>query len=481
MPQTALPAELILHIIECLIPSDPPVIFTREHEITHTLLNLTLVCKLVSRTARQLLLKHCLQIDSRDRLDQILQSGILTRNQHQLPTQTSLFLSPYPREEFDVPATVHAINTFSTLLCTSLTRLVIDIPLRPFYLEQDFSSVCPILRSAFSRMTALQEFTSVRDDLFLEALSMEIADEEHLWDMWGRPALQPMVWSFWPNLRKLALFDVAVDRDQFLIGLRECKSLTHLVLVRPYGLAEEIDPGLMGMGRDFLPKLERLIIVNTGLGFLHTSPFDEDTYEASFVGRLDALRRDRGDDGADEGSVASYLSLRMPFGRDDEDILICQEWLARQAVSGKLWGASDERQDMLQECVMRDTLRRHWQSCSVRVQKGQAIPDPRTGGKQKHACDNCARRKRSCSEGRPCTECLTKGRPCSNERLGDIHTKASAWSLSIRSDDSAGAHAGGRLWPADSEALKPEVFGILVLKIFYASADVCYRAYGRLS
>ncbi|KAL4796802.1 hypothetical protein BDV19DRAFT_387997 [Aspergillus venezuelensis] len=354
MSQTALPSELILHIIECLIPPNPPVIITREHEITRTLLNLTLVCKLVSRTARQLLVKHCLQIDAPDRLDQVLQSGILTREQPQLPTQTSLFLSPYTSEEFDMPS-VHAINTLSTLLCTSLTRLVINISPHLVYSEENVTSVCPTLRSAFSRMTALQEFTCVRDELFLatEPHPRLLAGQENPLAVYGYPQLQQMVWTLWPNLRKLALYNVAVDHAKFLDGLRGCKNLTHLVLVRPHELAEEVDPVYLGMGEDFLPKLERLIIVNTGLGFLHTSPFDEGTHRASLVGRLDALRRNRGDVGADEGSVASYISLREPLGRDDEDMDICQEWLAKQAISGKLWEASDERQDMLQEFFMR--------------------------------------------------------------------------------------------------------------------------------
>ncbi|KAL4946709.1 hypothetical protein BDV06DRAFT_218172 [Aspergillus oleicola] len=357
MSQPALPAELILYTIECLIPPDPPIIFPRDHEVTRTLLNLTLVCKLVSRRARQLLIKYCLQIDSGDRLDQLLQSGVFCSTRNNLPSSINLFLAPFPVENLNIPPTVQQVETLSTLLCHSLTRLIIDMPLRYLYPEEDIHYLRPILRAAFSRMTALEEFTSVRDELYLATDPVPELDEAAL-EAGEIPELQPMVWSFWPNLSRLALYNVAVDHGQFLGGLQKCQRLTHLVLVRPDGLAEEVDPEKMGMDKDFLPALQRLVIVNTGLGFLHTSPFDEASWEASFVGRLDALRKSRGGDGDGDGahsesSVASYLSLRMPFGRDDEDIEICQEWLAKQATSGLLWGLSDKRQDLLHEHIMR--------------------------------------------------------------------------------------------------------------------------------
>ena len=165
-------------------------------------------------------------------------------------------------------------------------------------------------------------------------------DELYLSTVEGRQ--EPAVWSFWPRLQRLALYNVAVDSSQFIDGLRQCSNLTHLVLVRPDGLSEEVPSEHMDSG--FLSSLQRLIIVNTAADFLQSTPFDQKMWEESFVGRLHALRSP-GDVDADSdsetGSVASYLSLRVPFGRDDDDIEICQEWLSAQAMSGALWGTSD--------------------------------------------------------------------------------------------------------------------------------------------
>lgn len=325
-----LPAELVLYIVDCLIPSNPPVVFSRGHVITRTLLSLTLVCKLVSRTAKQLLIKHCLQIDSSELLDRVLQWSALSGSEGQaphLPVSVGLFLSPFPVDNLNIPSTVYQVDRLSSVLCSNLTRLVIDMPLRYLYPEDDHEQVRPALRAAFARMTKLVEFCSVKDELYLSTVE---------------GIREPAIWSFWPRLQRLALYNVAVDSSQFIDGLRQCLNLTHLVLVRPDGLSEEVPSEHMDLG--FLPSLQRLIIVNTGADFLQSTPFDQKMWEESFVGRLHALRSPDGDADSDSetGSVASYLSLRTPFGRDDDDIEICQEWLYAQAISGALWGTSDD-------------------------------------------------------------------------------------------------------------------------------------------
>ncbi|PYH36349.1 uncharacterized protein BO87DRAFT_237579 [Aspergillus neoniger CBS 115656] len=66
-----------------------------------------------------------------------------------------------------------------------------------------------------------------------------------------------------------------------------------------------------------------------------------------------------------------------------------------------------------------DVLRRHWKSCSARIHAGQAIPGPRIGGKERHACDVCARLKKSCDGGQPCLECATRRKECTYLRLQD--------------------------------------------------------------
>ncbi|KAL3473442.1 hypothetical protein BJX99DRAFT_261371 [Aspergillus californicus] len=338
MARANLPAELVLQIIECLIPSNPPVAFAPSHPITRTLLSLALVCRLTSRTARQILTKHCLYIDSANRLNQLLQQSNLPLN---LPRHLSLLLSPFPVDNLDIPPTVLQVDQLSSIISNTLTRLVIDMPLRHLYPEEDINSLRPLLRAAFARMQNLEEFTSVRDELYL---SITHGTQE------------PAIWASWSRLRRLALYNVAVESSQFLCGLRQCSNLTHLILVRPDGLAEEVSPKQMqaqsGGGLGFLPCLQHLVVVNTAPGFLQSTPFDQRTWEESFVGRLHKLKGlgggvDGDGDTSDEESVASYLSLRVPFGRDEDEIEICQEWLAARATDGTLWGLSDELQTLL--------------------------------------------------------------------------------------------------------------------------------------
>ncbi|RAL15945.1 Cys6 transcription factor domain-containing protein, partial [Aspergillus homomorphus CBS 101889] len=66
----------------------------------------------------------------------------------------------------------------------------------------------------------------------------------------------------------------------------------------------------------------------------------------------------------------------------------------------------------------RDVLRRHWKSCSARLRSGYTIPEARAGGKERHACDACARLKKSCDGGVPCLECKARGRGCTYRRVG---------------------------------------------------------------
>ncbi|KAL4899770.1 hypothetical protein BDW74DRAFT_171306 [Aspergillus multicolor] len=491
MAQPDLPAELILNIIESLIPSNPPVALSRGDVITRTLLSLTLACKLVSREAKRLLMKHCLCIDSAQRLDHLLRQNTLAVIGSQLPS-IGLFLSPFPAHNLNMPTSVGQINLLSTVISKNLTRLVIDLPLRHLYPEDDVQQVRPILRNAFSRLTKLEEFVSIRGELYLDTVEPQgTPDQEQGSNQ------EPAVWSFWPNLQRLALYNVAVDSRQFIEGLRQCSNLTHFVLVQPGGLTEGVSPERLEL--DFLPALQRLIIVNTGLGFVHELPVDGETWDESFLGRLEALRCSAAaGENSDSESVVSFLSLRMPFGRDDDEggIATCQEWLARQATSGTLWTSSDDRGDILDssESLFEvtygppDTVR--WES---------KISELRADHLQRHStthrtdkrflCDFCGSlykrgSKRSCSGGQPCSECHSREGTCScdclrvstvtiqqNEMWGLLQVNESAIDAQLMD------HAALDHGPASEP---PRSTWSLGHQNFYASSGVCYMAYSRL-
>ncbi|KAL3436948.1 hypothetical protein BDV09DRAFT_183891 [Aspergillus tetrazonus] len=520
MIQAKLPPELILFVIDCLLPSNPPVVFSPGHVITRTLLSLTLVCKLVSRAAKKLLLKHCLYINSAYRLNQLLKKGTLSANNSR-SSSTRLFLSPFSANNLNIPPLVHQINELSAIISASLISLIIDMPLRHLYPEDDVYQIRPILRTAFSRMVQLREFVSIRDELYLDTYTIDLQAQEQGQEQ----KYEPAVWSLWPNLQRLALYNVAVDSSQFIEGLRRCSNLTHLMLVRPDGLTEDVSPE--GIDPESLPSLQRLTIVNTGSGFSHTLQVDEETWQRSFVARLEASRylglHDPGDMGSRSDSVASYLSLRTPFGRDNDDISICQEWLLEHASSGALWQMADDRRvldlTMTPESFLDlaygkpdaygepDAVR--WGSkslnlwtcdvCSAVFQRVDHFKrhsaTHRTA--KPYSCDfcgcvykrGCARSKRSCSGGQPCSECHSRGRTCSYNRLGNANTTTTMGQSKMRRfpqvEGPAGSHDIGQLPNHAALDRRPasESTGTtwtLGPQNFYASADVCYRAYSRL-
>ncbi|KAL2797880.1 hypothetical protein BJX66DRAFT_323046 [Aspergillus keveii] len=467
MAQIELPAELILHVVECLIPSALPVVFGPQHIVTRTLRSLSLVCKLVSRTAKHLLIKHCLYIDTSHRLDRLL--GVTSpfafagQNGH-CPFPAGLFLFPFPVENLNIPSIAQQLDHLSLAVCSGLTRLVIDMPLRYLYPEDDHLRVRPILREAFKRMAMLEEFCS-----------------------------EPAIWSFWPRLQRLALYNVAIESSQFIDGLRQCVNLTHLVLVRPDGLADEVPAELISS--KFLPSLQRLMIVNTAEGFLHSTHVDQTTWEESFVGRLHALRSssgsgdaDAGDSDSESGSVASYLSLRIPFGRDEEDIEICQEWLSAQAVNDIAYG----QPDTIRFKTNPSSLNASWKCdiCSSGFQRLDHFKRHTATHKtdRPFICDFCGSlyKRGSCSGGRPCSECQSRGRTCSYERLGGtenstIESPPREWGLSAAGYNMVPAHT------PDFGAANVQQLGEpsrstwdMGPQNFYASADIIYRAYSRL-
>ncbi|KAB8249947.1 hypothetical protein F9C07_1397004 [Aspergillus flavus] len=118
-----------------------------------------------------------------------------------------------------------------------------------------------------------------------------------------------------------------------------------------------------------------------------------------------------------------------------------------------------------------DALRRHWKSCSARIESGQCIPEPRHGGKEKHACDGCAKAKKSCNGELPCSECCTRDRICTYQRL---HQREE---VTLQSGSSESSQEQSP--PSDNRSLNHSTWD-LGLQTFYPGRDAWFEAYGRL-
>lgn len=119
------------------------------------------------------------------------------------------------------------------------------MPLRSYYPdEQGAQNLRSLLRQAFISLHAIEEFVSVRDELYLSTILPR--------DF----SLEPPVWTFWKRLRKLALYNLALDEelDGFINAMPE---LQVIVLTRP-----DMGEDLNERSREWNVGL-RVVVVNT--------------------------------------------------------------------------------------------------------------------------------------------------------------------------------------------------------------------------
>lgn len=215
-----LPLELVLNIITCALPSSDAIL-PPSHHVTKLLLTFTLVCHETRRLANRYLRERCVYLSSSKRLSAYI---LAIKHEPALRNATALSLSPFGHTIDDLPLCCWVRELFS-YTCTSLRRLVIDIPLRSLYPEDDHLAVRAVLREGFTRLENLEEFVSTRDELYLEVTES------------GR---HPAVWRSWTRLKRLALYNVDLT-FYFFQDLARLPELDTLVLSRSDGNDESLD------------------------------------------------------------------------------------------------------------------------------------------------------------------------------------------------------------------------------------------------
>lgn len=214
------PLELVLNVITCSLPAHDEIL-SPTHDVTKALLTWTLVCHETRRLANRYLRERCVYLDSSRRLSTYL---VAARRNPELGRATTLSLSPFEHTINNLPLCSEVRALFS-LTCGTLRRLVIDIPLRSLYPEDDHQSVRRVLRDGFEQLANLEEFVSTKDELYLEVTE----DGRH-----------PAVWQNWKKLKRLALYNVDLT-FYFFRDLARLAHLDTLVLSRPDGNDESLD------------------------------------------------------------------------------------------------------------------------------------------------------------------------------------------------------------------------------------------------
>lgn len=325
-----LPLELIFQVIASLV-RDTRTILRPSNPATKALLAFTLVCRATSPVAANLLRHHCVYIDNDRRLRDLIYC-VETTIKSPLRPITTLFLAPFPRNHLDDQPTALWVRELFCLVHPSLTRLVIDMPLRSLYPASDHLSVRKTLRDAFSLLTSLEEFVSMRDELYLDVLEPE-------WRPVGQ-GKETQVWSLWPKLRRLALYNVDAD-DHFWRAVRRVEGLLTVVLTRTDGLetacikTEYLGIGTAGSaatataaaaaaaadadGSQARPL--KVVLVNV-----------ENDQPSHLAGRWKW-------DKTDPGNLVHVSKYNVPtsFYGDEDVIELCQEWVKTAAIRGDIW------------------------------------------------------------------------------------------------------------------------------------------------
>ncbi|KAH6717561.1 hypothetical protein BKA61DRAFT_597989 [Leptodontidium sp. MPI-SDFR-AT-0119] len=300
-----LPTEILLNIIDIIAPSAnlPQIALPRDHPITKTLVALTYTSRALRLHARRLLYTHCLFIHTAARLRKLLRS-IQDSQQHTggdlLECCTSLYLRPYRQGSIADISIGNDVLKLMSALSPRLRRLLVDIPFRSVYPDEDKLNVRPLLRAAFTDLPALEEFCSVRDELYLE---LGASDE-------------PGVWSRWDRLRTLVLYNVDVSTEKFWKGLYASKNLETVVLTRCDGL-NEVDIKQEWKNRFGSGEMEwPLDVLLVNVDAEHTIPLGLERWKK------------------EDKMQVRLLNVPISYYGDEDLAVICQQWVKRRILQG---------------------------------------------------------------------------------------------------------------------------------------------------
>jgi hypothetical protein len=228
--KASLPPEIVHHIVNSLITpaAASAIALPASDPITKTLYSLTHTCRTTYAIATRLLYSHCLFIDSEAKLSSLLvilhRAGENTSidNLSELRPSllqhvTSLFLGPGDFRP--------AWGRFNPS-CTKITDLIAMVSphLKRIVINYDFYDAPPffgdarshLIQDTFPQLTSLEVFCSLQDGLHTNI---------------RRPSDNLHVWSHWPKLKKLVLWEADIHSEEFWEEVGLLKDLKELVLI----------------------------------------------------------------------------------------------------------------------------------------------------------------------------------------------------------------------------------------------------------
>lgn len=321
-----LPIEILNRIIWFTIPDHNYLAYPASHITTKTLLTLLTVSRATSRAAKTLFYTHCLYIDTPWRLDSLLTAS-LAKPCPPVPVSCilNLYLAPFPGRTIRDRKIISQIRELFTLLGPSLRRLIINMPLRSHYPEEDVTDrLRPILRQGFEQLVHLEEFSSVKDELFLAYWNPKLHDvmPDPTDDDFGpfENRLNDCMFEKWTNLRFLALYNCCAD-DELRKTLARLPMLDRVVLSR---LDYDEEEGLWPDEITLLPedRFQFTLVDATG--------------DATMAG----LQKLTGTNLALD-TRSDVWRYNVFIDKDDDPISSVQNWSLERMLDGSLWSLSD--------------------------------------------------------------------------------------------------------------------------------------------
>ncbi|PVI07603.1 hypothetical protein DM02DRAFT_608694 [Periconia macrospinosa] len=298
-----LPIEIVLNIITCSLPKSN-VLLDPAHPITQLLVTFTLVCHETRKLATRYLCQHCIYLSSGPRLSSYL---LTIPSRPELCNISALFLAPFGGTIDDQP-TARWVRELLNYTCTTLKRLVIDIPLRSLYPEDDHLGVRDILRQGFQRLQNLEEFVSVQDELYLSVQ-----------DRFDTNNNERAFWRNFPKLKRLAVYNPMIDH-LFWEDVAAMSNLECLVLTRADGLRDRNGSNFKTEYFHHCDRPLKVLLINT----------------ESHQVRYGNMRRHRWDE-VDPEKKMTIMTYSIPLLFDDDHIAVCQDYVKIGAQYGTLW------------------------------------------------------------------------------------------------------------------------------------------------
>ena len=322
-----LPIEIILQIINYFTPARRRVLIPTTHTSAQTLLSLTRVSKIIHGEAMTLFRHHCMYLDSDSRLKDLVSCIELqkspTRNMAfatvPLRDMASLYLAPFRYSSDDIE-TAQLASQLMFEVAPTLQKLILTPTV-----SLDPDANWP-LGLAVTGLRRLQEFvclngypTSKEPEYgFCNGLADET--KTGMGELWH-----------WPQLQRLALFGVPLDKASVWEELARLGSLEEVVLARP----ENVDA--VNIKKEYFDALERLEVeLDHNVRFM-IMDVASDVQEVQTAGwaEVDPENRVR----------VEVYEVPTSFYGDESSVETVAAWFKMGALDGRLW---DWRGDVIE-------------------------------------------------------------------------------------------------------------------------------------